>query len=79
MWDVPLPSAVRLASPFDFLGGFEDLWGHQQQILDMIEAIRDDRSPAITGEDGQKTVELVLAIYQSARSGQPVHLPLVEA
>jgi UDP-N-acetyl-2-amino-2-deoxyglucuronate dehydrogenase len=54
----------------------EDLWGHQQQILDMIGAVRDDRLPAITGEDGQKSVELVLAIYQSARTGKPVGLPL---
>ena len=55
----------------------EDLWGHQQQILDMIGAIRDDRPPAITGEDGAKSVELVLAIYESARKGgEPVGLPL---
>lgn len=53
------------------------LWGDQQQILDMIGAIRDDRPPAISGEDGAGSVELVLAIYESARGGgKPVSLPL---
>jgi predicted dehydrogenase len=54
----------------------EDVWAHQQQIADMIGAIREDRRPAIPGTEGYKAVELVLAIYESARTGQRVTLPL---
>lgn len=52
----------------------EDVWGHQQQILDMMNAIREDRQPAVTGKDGKKAVELVLAIYESTRTGKRVVL-----
>jgi predicted dehydrogenase len=53
----------------------EDVWAHQQQIEDMIDAIRKDRQPAIPGIEGHKAVELVLAIYESARTGKKVTLP----
>lgn len=37
-------------------------------------AIREQHPPAITGEDGLKAVEIVIAAYESAASGQPVRL-----
>ena len=52
----------------------EDVWGHQQQISDMIKAIREDKEPLVSGRDGMKAVELVLAIYESARTGKKVVL-----
>lgn len=54
----------------------EDVWAHQQQIADMIEAIKQDREPAINGDEGRKTVQLVLAIYESARTGKRITLPV---
>ena len=48
--------------------------GHQCQILDLVGAIRDNRSPLIDGREGRKAVSLVHAIYKSAKSGQPVSL-----
>ncbi len=54
----------------------EDVWAHQQQISDMIEAVRDGREPAIDGVEGLKTVQLVLAIYESARTGKRITLPV---
>lgn len=54
----------------------EDVWAHQQQITDMIEAIKDDREPAVNGDEGRKTVQLVLAIYESARTGKRITLPV---
>ncbi|MGV8879983.1 MAG: Gfo/Idh/MocA family protein [Sphingobacteriaceae bacterium] len=51
--------------------------GHQKQIADMIEAIESDRDPLIDGAEGRKSVEIVLAIYESAKTGQRVSLPLV--
>ncbi len=51
-----------------------DIWylGHRRQIQDMVDAIREDRPPMVTGEEGRKPLEIILAIYQSARTGQPV-------
>ncbi len=39
-----------------------------------ISAVRDKRAPAVSGEDGLRAVEVVLATYESARTGQPVSL-----
>ena len=50
--------------------------GHRAQLADMIEAIATDRDPAITGEDARKPLEIILAIYESSRTGRPVALPL---
>jgi UDP-N-acetyl-2-amino-2-deoxyglucuronate dehydrogenase len=49
--------------------------GHQKQMEDMIDAIVKGEKPLIDGIEGRKSVEIVLAIYESARSGQMVNLP----
>ena len=51
-------------------------WGeaHRRQMLDMVDAIRAGRTPLVDGPAGRAAVELVLAVYESARTGQPVHL-----
>ena len=43
---------------------------------DVIDAIKSNRAPYITGEDGKRALELVLAIYKSAAEHRPVKLPL---
>lgn len=48
--------------------------GHQRQLEDMIRAIETDDEPFINGEEGRKSVEIVRAIYESARLGAPVTL-----
>lgn len=47
---------------------------HAAQLADFIEAVREGREPSVTGQDGRRAVELILGIYQSARTGQPVAL-----
>jgi predicted dehydrogenase len=50
-------------------------WGsdaNQAMIEDFVAAVRDDRAPRVTGEDGLKAVEIVAAAYQSVAAGQPV-------
>ena len=44
----------------------------------MIDAIKNDREPYVTAEDGRRALELVLAVYKSAAEGKPVKLPLDE-
>lgn len=47
---------------------------HELQIRDFLQAIRDHRSPAVTGHDARISLAIILAIYESSRTGQPVHL-----
>lgn len=51
-------------------------YGHTPLYADMMDAIRNNRAPYVTAEDGKRALELVLAIYQSAAEGRPVKLPL---
>jgi len=55
-----------------------DIWhhSHRRQIADMMQAIWEDREPLCNGPEGRKPLEIILAIYQSARARQPVKLPL---
>jgi len=46
--------------------------GHQRQIEDLILSIETGNKPLIDGVEGRKSVEIVLAIYESARSGKMV-------
>ncbi len=46
--------------------------GHTLQIEDMAMAVLEDRDPMITGEDARKSVDVILAIYESARTGKEV-------
>ncbi len=52
--------------------------GHTSLYADMLEAIRDDRSPYVDAQAGKNALEIVLAIYKSQLTGQPVKLPLKE-
>lgn len=51
-----------------------DFYGHQKQIEDMISAIEKNASIEIDALEGRKSVEIVLAIYRSAKSGQSINL-----
>lgn len=48
--------------------------GHQCIIEDMKKAIEEDRQPAVSGEEGRKSLELVLSFYESAKSNKPIQL-----
>ena len=50
--------------------------GHKAQITEMVSIIHEGGEPAVNGPEGRKSVELILAIYESARTGKPVELPL---
>lgn len=46
--------------------------GHEQIIRDMLLAIKENRQPAVTGEDGRNALSLVLSFYESANNSQLV-------
>ena len=51
-------------------------FGHNPLYADVIDAIKNNREPYVTAEDGRRALELVLAIYKSAAEGRSVKLPL---
>lgn len=54
--------------------GTEVADAHLAQYVDFIEAVRDGRPPAIGTKDARRALELVLGVYESARTGRPVQL-----
>lgn len=50
--------------------------GHALLYADMIDAIEHDREPFVDAVAGRNAVEMVLAIYKSQKTGEPVKLPL---
>jgi len=49
---------------------------HRAQLEDFLRAVAERRQPAVTPAEARGAVELVLAVYASARAGAPVGLPL---
>lgn len=47
---------------------------HMAQIKDMVDAIRDDREPLVNGETASKSLELILAIYESSKEKKLIEL-----
>lgn len=46
------------------------------QIQDFVDAIRQQRPPSVSGEDGRRVVELFTAIYRSQQENRPISFPL---
>ncbi len=50
--------------------------GHREQLKDFLKAVQTGSKPLVDGEEGRKSVEIILAIYQSSWTGKRVKLPL---
>ena len=48
--------------------------GHRAQLSDFLTCCRTGKTPVVDGVEGRKAVELVLAVYELARTGQVVRL-----
>lgn len=48
--------------------------GHAFHVSDLVSAILEDREPYITGDSARKGVDVVLAIYESSRTGRKILL-----
>ncbi len=53
-------------------------FGHYDIIKDFIDAVDSGRPPAVPGPEGCKALEIILAIYHSAKYRKEVKLPLSE-
>lgn len=49
---------------------------HVALLRDFIMAIKEDRRPSVDGYEGRRSLELILAIYKSAKEGAIVKFPL---
>ena len=58
-----------VADPMDI-----SYYGHQQQIIEFIDTLKRSRACSIDGNEGRKSVEIVCAIYESARTGKEVFI-----
>jgi predicted dehydrogenase len=70
--DLPRPGAL----PDLPLGRIHDhlVPYHARQVRDFVDAIRENREPAVTGREAMLSLEIVDAIYTSSRTGRPVEL-----
>ena len=75
-WDVPVSAPTAAAGASAGSGaadpGSVTAVGHLRQWCDIAAALRDGREPAVTGADGLATAAVVLAAYQSGRTGRAV-------
>ena len=76
-WDVqddagepaPLSSSVASGASDPMAISLEPF---ERQFRDFGEAIRDKRSPLVSGEEGHRALQLVAAMYESCKEGRPV-------
>lgn len=46
--------------------------GHARQLRDFVQAIQENRAPAVDGREGRKAVELICALYEASRTGKSI-------
>jgi len=51
-----------------------DIASHAAQLADLLDAVEGGRDPAVSGRDGRDALEIILAVYESSRTGRPVRL-----
>ena len=49
-----------------------DVASHAAQIADLLAAVEEGREPAVDGQAGRDALEIVCAVYESARTGRAV-------
>ena len=83
VWDVDgYPSPAPVEPSFDFLD-IDDPWAfpqirHRVQLQDMVDAIREGRDPVLSGEEARRSLAVIMAIYESSRTGQEQFLSAPE-
>jgi predicted dehydrogenase len=82
-WDVPGVEKPASSSDETAAGTAADplaglaVAGHVRHVEDLVDAIKNDREPAIGGKEARRAVEVIKAIYKSSREGgNTVELPL---
>ena len=50
--------------------------GHRPYYENVVKVLRGEAAPGTDGREGRKSLELILGIYESARTDREVTLPL---
>jgi UDP-N-acetyl-2-amino-2-deoxyglucuronate dehydrogenase len=50
--------------------------GHEMQFSNLLSALKGEERLLSDAREGRKPLEIILAVYQSAREGRPVELPI---
>jgi UDP-N-acetyl-2-amino-2-deoxyglucuronate dehydrogenase len=50
--------------------------GHRPYYENVVRVLRGEAAAGTDGREGRKSLELILGIYESARTGREIHLPL---
>ncbi len=58
--------------------GYADSELHRRQIEEFVTAVEENRPPAIDGEEGRRTLEVMRALYRSSARNEFVSLPIEE-
>lgn len=53
-------------------------FGHADIIKDFIQALEEEREPAVSGEEGRKALEIILAVYHSVKYKKEIVFPFNE-
>lgn len=76
-WQPVTTAGIGQPEPIPGLG--KAVGGHVTAAQDLMAAIRENREPLCSGEEGRTTVEVVAAVFESHRlGGQRVALPLTD-
>jgi UDP-N-acetyl-2-amino-2-deoxyglucuronate dehydrogenase len=70
----PGPTAESEADAATNPGGIDPA-SHAAQIADLLQAIAHGRQPSVTAESARDTLQIVRAVYESARDGRTVVFP----
>jgi predicted dehydrogenase len=80
LWTVPGEEGLLegwIKEDTDFFNSIDaTVYYIERQIEDFLLALKENRDPLVTGEEGRKTVELFTAIYRSQRDDKVIKLPL---
>ena len=56
---------------------YEEIWnyGFPQEFTHFVDCVKNDKKPAVTGEDGRAVLEVIFAAYESAGTHKKVFMP----
>jgi len=56
---------------------YEEIWnyGFPQEFAHFVDCVKNDKKPAVTGEDGRAVLEVIFAAYESAGTHKKVFMP----
>jgi predicted dehydrogenase len=51
-----------------------DIASHAAQLADLLDAVVTGGEPSVSGRSGRDALEIILAVYESSKTGRPVRL-----